>query len=138
MTKVCLLCGSNYYSMGRQVYCSPKCRTRAYYFRYAHRGLTEDQVLRKKLYALRSRANRKKVPFDLKASDLIKLREQPCHYCLVLNGSEVDRKLPSAGYVVSNLVPSCRACNTVKSNILTYEEMLALSEITRLNPLGSR
>jgi hypothetical protein len=36
---------------------------------------------------------------------------------------QVDRKNPQKGYEIDNIVWACRRCNTMKSNVLSYEEM---------------
>jgi len=54
--------------------------------------------------------------------------QQVCSYCSkALNplGHALDRKDPSKGYLVENVVPCCADCNSVKSDVLTYEEMKA-------------
>lgn len=52
------------------------------------------------------------------------LLKQPCHYCggsLNTTSSGLDQVVPSAGYLLSNVVPCCKRCNQAKSN-LTVEE----------------
>ena len=60
-----------------------------------------------------------------------------CEYCGVLEKDcqlnpllfklalrlSVDCKDPNLNYIEGNLALSCYACNTIKSNVLTYEEM---------------
>lgn len=55
---------------------------------------------------------------------------QSCHYCsgkLSDTGYALDRKDPKVGYTVDNCVPCCGECNFLKSDKLTYEEMLAVT-----------
>lgn len=57
------------------------------------------------------------------------LISQPCFYCngqLSPGGVGLDRIDPKQGYVTSNVVPACRICNVIKSDILTREETIAL------------
>lgn len=58
-----------------------------------------------------------------------------CHYCdgsLAPTGYGLDRKDNSIGYVVSNVVPCCRYCNMVKSDKLSYEEMLEVGSLFKM------
>jgi hypothetical protein len=43
-------------------------------------------------------------------------------------GLEIDRKDPSLGYVLSNMTWACHRCNLVKTEHLTYEEMLEIGQ----------
>ena len=57
-----------------------------------------------------------------------------CIYCrtpfTATNPPTRDRKDSSLGYdVPGNVVLSCRDCNLIKNNILTYEEMLIIGPI---------
>lgn len=90
--------------------------------------------------ATKSRAKLKGVKFDLSMDQFIGLVSfGSCHYCGVHSGNlTLDRCMPSDGYTYANVVSSCRNCNTVKNNILTYAEMRALAKMTKDNPLGSR
>ena len=78
---------------------------------------------------IRSRAKKKKVPFDLTEDFVISIISSHCAYCNAPPKSELDRKLPLLGYVQSNIVPACRRCNTLKSNLISYEEMCKIIEV---------
>jgi 5-methylcytosine-specific restriction endonuclease McrA len=61
-----------------------------------------------------------------------------CHYCgisdidakqLTGNFLHVDRKDPSLGYKIENCVPACKACNTAKLHIWSYEETLQIGAL---------
>jgi hypothetical protein len=59
---------------------------------------------------------------------------QPCTYCggaLPVAGSGIDRVDSSLGYTVENVTPCCGECNRVKSDVLTYEEMLQVGEVLK-------
>jgi len=43
----------------------------------------------------------------------------------------IDRKDNNRGYIIDNLALSCNVCNKVKSNILSYEEMLEVGKIIK-------
>lgn len=59
-------------------------------------------------------------------------REHICEYCGMPENIckakygrriEIDRKDSKKGYIIENLALACYKCNTVKNDILTYEEM---------------
>jgi 5-methylcytosine-specific restriction endonuclease McrA len=68
--------------------------------------------------------------FDLSVSFVRTTMASPCHYCGTACGSsELDKKVPTRGYAMSNVVPACRRCNTLKSNVITYEEMVTVVQV---------
>lgn len=83
-------------------------------------------------------AKRKGHDFELEFDELIEMTQQSCHYCgckplnnykLANDGFEfkyngIDRVDNSKGYVVGNVVPCCKMCNAMKSN-LDPDEFLA-------------
>lgn len=89
--------------------------------------------------AIKNKSLKKYIPFNLDVRTVQYLIESPCHYCgkvpISVPGShfgptsEIDRKVPSLGYMAFNCVPACRRCNTLKSNCITYEEMLKVVEV---------
>jgi len=76
--------------------------------------------------------------------DFTKIKQ--CHYCeapvewtefhLVRNGSRynLDRKDNSIGYSKENCVVCCKRCNRIKSDHLTYEQMLQIGALIRTWP----
>jgi hypothetical protein len=57
-----------------------------------------------------------------------------CEYCkgaLGPCGSGLDRKDNSRGYTLDNCVPCCGDCNTIKADVLDYEEMKLVAEVLR-------
>jgi len=46
----------------------------------------------------------------------------------VLYYSGIDRKDNKKGYTPDNVVPCCKRCNRIKSDLFTFEEMLKLSK----------
>lgn len=98
----------------------------------------------------KSRAKRKKLVFNLSKEDFKFLTSQNCNYCgcspkhsvnrphsnpkyknsLRFNGdylyNGIDRKDSKLGYVLDNCVTCCRDCNTIKHDILSYDEMLVV------------
>jgi len=64
------------------------------------------------------------------------IRDGECHYCkqrLGKQGHSLDRMDSSVGHVCWNVVPCCGRCNRIKSNLLTYEEMMRLAPVLRAN-----
>ncbi len=57
-----------------------------------------------------------------------------CQYCsgpMASTGCGLDRVDSSGPYSVLNCVPCCKRCNTMKSNDLTYDEMLAVAKLLK-------
>ena len=57
-----------------------------------------------------------------------------CHYCdgtLPETNVALDRKNNNIGYLFDNVVPCCRECNRLKSDIISYIEMLAISKLLK-------
>lgn len=80
-------------------------------------------------YGTRIRAKKKGVEFNLTVEFIKSVMDKPCQYCNQHpKASELDRVVPSLGYVESNIVPACRRCNTVKSNTVTYDEMMFIAD----------
>lgn len=86
----------------------------------------KNPVRTKFLYA-RADAKRRKLEFSVSNEFLHSLWLKGCSYCgknlLVEKGVSVDRLDNSIGYIETNVVPCCGICNSIKSNILTYDEM---------------
>ena len=81
---------------------------------------------------LKYQAKRRGLEFSLTREDFSDIRDgAACHYCggsLPNFGYALDRKDNSRGYTRENVVPCCEICNTVKSNRLSYLEMLELGK----------
>lgn len=57
-----------------------------------------------------------------------------CHYCsgiLSKQGIALDRTNNALGYTLINVVPCCGNCNRIKTNLLSYNEMLAVSKLLK-------
>jgi hypothetical protein len=79
-------------------------------------------------------ARRRKLEFSIPESFHAELIQQPCHYChggLSPTGCGMDRMDSSRGYFVGNVVPCCGDCNTMKSDKLSYDEMVLVWEYRR-------
>lgn len=78
------------------------------------------------------RANKKEILFKLTYKQFLNYITKPCKYCgdtLPETGSGLDRKDNDKGYIITNLVPCCDACNRIKNIYLTYKEMLQIRPI---------
>jgi 5-methylcytosine-specific restriction endonuclease McrA len=134
----CGNCAKILINVGNRWSCPNKCKQKEYYLR-SKKPLTREQLIRNKWGGIKSRALRKGVPFTITIEDIVEIcQNKTCYYCKSPATPELDRKVPKLGYVRDNLVPSCGVCNIVKNNILTHEEMIQLSEITKHHPLGVR
>lgn len=97
--------------------------------------------IRRIFKAYRVRCRKKNIFFEITQDQFYKLSQQACTYCegkpangklpFLYNG--LDRKDNEQGYTIKNIVPCCAKCNGIKSNLLTYEEMLvAMRAIKRV------
>jgi len=76
-----------------------------------------------------TRSKKKDLVCDLTQEDIKYIIESPCVYCGSTNRIEVDRMDSSMGYTKMNTVPACHRCNTIKNNVVTYEEMMTIVDI---------
>lgn len=57
-----------------------------------------------------------------------------CHYCdgkLPEVGSALDRKDNNLDYIYENVIACCKTCNMIKGDSLTYNEMIAVSNLLK-------
>ena len=110
-------------------------------------------IIRKRYDGMRTRLRKQngyksiELPFSLE--EFIKwynLQEKKCVYCDISEkelkkgkikpflknrkywGLSIDKKDPKKEYSLDNIVLACMICNTVKNNILTFEEMKEIGE----------
>lgn len=76
-----------------------------------------------------SRSKKKNIICDITEQDIIELLQSKCVYCGSTTRIEVDRKDSTKGYIKTNIAPACRRCNTIKNNVVTYEEMMTIVDI---------
>jgi hypothetical protein len=79
-------------------------------------------------------ARRRKLEFSIPELFHAELIQQPCHYChgrLSPTGCGMDRMDSSKGYFIGNVVPCCGDCNTMKSDKLSYDEMMLVWDYRR-------
>jgi hypothetical protein len=86
---------------------------------------------KKTYYMVKSRANTRKISFDLTYEEWLEIAAEPCFYCgsepanvigrykFVYNG--VDRVVNWDGYWVGNCVACCKICNRAKSDMSLAE-----------------
>lgn len=125
----CSLCGVAY-DMGRNRCVEKDCQPIQAVVEkrpIPRKKLARKSVAYERLTNLKSRAHKKCLSFDLDEQFLANLLDTPCVYCGSELMIEVDRKSPAQGYVYSNVVPACRRCNTIKNNVVTYEEMMKIA-----------
>jgi len=108
------------------------------------------EIFENRFYShVKNTAFRKGLKFTLTLPEVILLMYQNCFYCdakpsnkmrlpnrkryknFTLVYSGLDRKDNLKGYTLSNVVPCCLRCNRIKSNLFTFEEMVALAVFLR-------
>lgn len=72
-------------------------------------------------------AKKRKWIWDISLEEYkINIYEKLCTYCGIslkyFTGHCMDKINPNLGYKVTNVLPCCGECNTIKNNILTIEE----------------
>ena len=87
-----------------------------------------------KLSAYRTSAKKKGQEFKLEMTDVMKLWQQPCHYC----GAEIetigiDRVDNSGGYTIGNVVPCCSKCNYMKNSTSVNDFLEHVKKIFEFN-----
>ncbi len=95
-----------------------------------------------------SRAHKYKIPFNLIKDKFIEWYSKTAKICVYCGIDEnenkkyrghnslrltIDRKNSLNGYEIDNIVLACAICNTVKSNILTFEQMLEVGKMINKN-----
>lgn len=91
-------------------------------------------------------AKRKGLSFELPQEILSELVQKECAYCSIppsnfkrarkgkLHAGKIfkynglDRKDSSKGYTEDNVVTCCAKCNQIKTNILSFKEMIAVAK----------
>lgn len=111
---------------------------------------------RRILHVYRNNAKRRNIKFTITLEDILGVIYENCLYCgakpynvmTTTSGSGkkvnykllymgMDRKDNKKGYTPDNIVPCCKRCNRIKSDLFTFEEMLKLSEFLRGLPKDS-
>ena len=89
-------------------------------------------------------AKRRELETDLTFEQYLDfIKEKQCHYCGAelfwpernargkLQGSNLDRKDNTKGYLHTNVVPCCWSCNNIKSNRFTYTQFVEIGKLLR-------
>lgn len=101
-------------------------------------------------YQIKNNAKNRNINFVISKEDFIRWydkQEKLCHYCgrnleeikrdiktdILHNKNRfsIDRKDNDTGYQLDNIVLCCHKCNTIKSNIFTYEQMIRVGNILK-------
>ena len=83
---------------------------------------------------LKRTAKYKSIELNISFEQFKELTESNCYYCNGkmkddgIWGYNIDRIDSSKGYIVGNILPCCKYCNTIKNNFLTKEETKAAVE----------
>jgi hypothetical protein len=134
----CVRCNNQLTTSRQKKYCSKKCRMDDAYHRnylkykdqYTRRRIKwrEDNPIRTKyLYAKADIKRRGRGGLHISYEKCQELWALGCTYCsknlFEEKGCSLDRLNNDLGYTVENVVPCCGNCNTVRSDVLTHEEM---------------
>lgn len=83
----------------------------------------------------KNRAKKQNKEFTLSLEDYTGLLNKPCFYDGVSlfgeYGIGLDRIDNSKGYTKENVLPCCGACNKIRGNNLTVEEMIAVANLLK-------
>ncbi len=107
----------------------------------------KGQAILKMWYrAYKNGAAKRKLTFELTINQFNKMIKNDCTYCgrkpelrihIHLNGgilmNGLDRVDSTQGYIVSNLVPCCKICNVMKSNLTLEDFLIHIKNIYKRN-----
>lgn len=88
------------------------------------------ELVRRRYRELLHAAKRRKLEVTLTPDEYRQVTSNVCFYCggdLPFIGSGLDRKDASVGYSMDNVVPCCRLCNRIKSDILDAATMSGIT-----------
>jgi hypothetical protein len=81
--------------------------------------------------SFKSGAQRRGLPYNLTHEQFMSLWQQPCHYCgEPIDTIGIDRVDNTAGYMVDNVVPCCRICNSMKSHMNLLDFLVQCNRIS--------
>ncbi len=87
------------------------------------------QYWQRKLWVLKSKAQKRGIFCELNWNEVKKLRSGNCYYCGIKNEyMTIDRKDNNKGYIKSNCVSCCWLCNKSKGFSGREKDMLLLGE----------
>lgn len=76
-------------------------------------------------------AKKRSIQVELTMEEFSVVTSADCFYCwgsLPFAGYGLDRKDSSGGYTLENVVPCCKICNRIKSDILTSRQMFEMRD----------
>jgi hypothetical protein len=83
--------------------------------KYPKKPKTLKDLQKGRFYQVRKSAKDRNKPFDLTFEEFIQFWQVPCYYCgSAMKGIGLDRVDNTKGYLLDNVVPCCRLCNTIK------------------------
>lgn len=130
LKRICITCSSE--SSKGSWYKGPKCSKCYHNSRYKqNRGKTLGQ----KYCHMLSGSKRRNSITDITKTDYALLLALGCFYCgrnlYESTGHSLDKIDSDGGYVLSNVLPCCGDCNSVRMNILTVEETLKVIQLIK-------
>lgn len=139
----CKECSNSYYKNNKENICKREKayrkenfekiqkRTKAYKIANPELFSSRRRKLESRYGKLKSSARCKKREINITFEEYKELVENKyCSYCegnLPQCGGGLDRIDNSKGYTKDNVTPCCTACNTIRGNKLTHEQMLKIS-----------
>lgn len=84
-----------------------------------------DEEPRNRFSSMRAAIRAEEIFIDITLEQWEPLIKQPCYYCgwpLPKTGRGMDRIDPLGGYTLTNVVPCCGACNSIKGRFITGDE----------------
>jgi hypothetical protein len=127
--KICVVCSAPFETATSAIYCGDDCREER---RREILGSPESRhvVLCRQLEA--ERVPRTDLLWSLRFyQGLLEGCDNRCFYCegpLSISGHSLDRIENLKGHRCWNVVPACSMCNSIKSDILSFSEMLELRD----------
>lgn len=84
----------------------------------------------------RAKRSSKGKEFNLTFEQYLSVTEDKnCVYCDAPKGdtcgSFLDRKDSKIGYILENVVPCCDFCNSIKQDLLSFEEMIEVAKLLK-------
>lgn len=117
--------------------CYSKWRKEAHIKNYDKERAYEAQrigTIPRRYQKLKSRAKCKDIHIAISEEEFSSIVSNPCHYCnnklgQPSKGIGLDRIDSSKGYEYDNVVSCCGFCNTIKMNLLTFQEMMKVTSL---------
>ena len=113
-----------------------KIQKKIYYEQNSEKIRTYNKTDKKRFYTGKHTAKKRGVYWEITLEqwqDLV--IDKKCHYCegnLPESGCALDRKENKIGYILDNVVACCRECNEIKSDNLTYKEMVEVAKLLKI------